>query len=154
RPAVACLTTRRRLPGAPAGRFVDYLAESTRALEGLLPADVAGNLVRTYGLRHRGLVELLKAEPGLAERVRAGHPDILAQVAFAVDQELAVGLCDVLLRRTAIGTAEHIGEPALERVATVVARRLGWDAARVAAEKAAYGRRVLGQPEEPPPAAA
>jgi glycerol-3-phosphate dehydrogenase len=150
RPAVACLTTQRSLPGAPAGSFSAYLAASARALQGQLPADVAEHLVRCYGARHRGLVDLVRAEPALAERVREGHPDILAQAAFAVDQELAMGLCDVLLRRTAIGTAEHIGEAALERVAAVVARRLGWDAARVAAEKAAYARRVLGQPEELP----
>jgi glycerol-3-phosphate dehydrogenase len=153
RPAVACLTATQKLPGAPQGSFDAYLAESARTLEGALPPDVALHLVRIYGARHRGLLELVRAEPALGERVREGHPDILAQVAFAVDQELASGLCDVLLRRTGIGTVEHIGEEALGRVAAVAARRLGWDASRVAAEKAAYARRVLGQPEELPPAA-
>ncbi len=151
RPAVACLTARQRLPGAPPGPLSAYLAEATRAIGGALPADVAEHLVRRYGVRHAGLLALVRAEPELAERVREGHPDILAQAAFAVDQELAAGLCDVLLRRTGIGNVEHIGEGALERVAAVVARRLGWDAARVVAEKAAYARRVLGQPEAAPP---
>jgi glycerol-3-phosphate dehydrogenase len=149
RPAVACLTARRRLPGAPPGPMEAYVASQAGALRGLLPPEAAEHLVRMYGARHAGLVELVRAEPGLAEPVRPGRPEILAQVAFAIDREMAMSLCDILLRRTGIGTLEHIGDEALSRVEAVAARRLGWDAARIETERAAYARRVAGQPERP-----
>ena len=40
---------------------------------------------------------------------------------------MAVTLEDALLRRTGLGTLVHPGNEALERVADLMARELGWD---------------------------
>jgi glycerol-3-phosphate dehydrogenase len=56
----------------------------------------------------------------------------------AVRSEWALTLGDVLLRRTAIGLASCQGLDRLETIADLVSGALGWDAARRAAEIAAY----------------
>ena len=60
--------------------------------------------------------------------------DTAAQVAFAVDAEMALTLEDVVMRRTAIG---QFGKPAadvLEKIASQMAERLGWSAEKKARE--------------------
>ena len=63
----------------------------------------------------------------------------MAQVDWAIDQELAHSLSDVLTRRTQLfykDTDQGLG--CAEAVAQRMAKKLGWDEARVAAELASY----------------
>jgi glycerol-3-phosphate dehydrogenase len=53
-------------------------------------------------------------------------------------REAAVTLADTLLRRTEAGTAGHPGRAAVDAAAALMAPELGWDAARTAAEVAAF----------------
>jgi glycerol-3-phosphate dehydrogenase len=59
------------------------------------------------------------------------------QVREAVREEMAVSLDDALLRRLDIGTTGPVAEADVGVVATVMAAELGWDADRLAAERAA-----------------
>ncbi len=59
---------------------------------------------------------------------------LAAAVERAVRDEMAVTLSDAVRRRTELGAAGFPGDEALARVADVMARELGWDAARRAAE--------------------
>jgi len=59
-------------------------------------------------------------------------------VVRAVRAEWAMTLGDVLLRRTAIGLAACQGLDRIDALAELVGAELGWDAARRAAEIAAY----------------
>jgi glycerol-3-phosphate dehydrogenase len=78
---------------------------------------------------------------GHLEPVVAGRPDLMAEVVYAARREQARTVGDVLLRRTRLGlTAARplLGSDAVERVAAVMGAELGWDAARVAREAAAF----------------
>lgn len=132
-----------RLPGAVGlphdiEAYAEALAESSG-----LPADVASRLVDTYGTRSALVLEQLAADPALGERVCADRPVILAEVAHAMEHELAVSIDDVLVRRTSLAlTSKNQGLDAVGRVADLMAARLGWDDARKQAEIERYEHEV------------
>ena len=93
--------------GALEARAMLDLTEAVRAT-GLEPAQIEA-LVATYGRRVRAVLDLARRLPGGLERICKSAPEIVAQVNWAVETELAVSLQDVLLRRTGIGTGPCLG---------------------------------------------
>jgi len=69
-------------------------------------------------------------------------PTTAEDIARAVRDEWAMTIGDALLRRTTLGLAPCQGLDCLEGVADHMARLLGWDATRRAAEIAAYRREI------------
>jgi glycerol-3-phosphate dehydrogenase len=98
--------------------------------------------LRIYGLRAAEVRALIDADPSLSEGICEHNPEMLAQVAYAVDRELAQTLGDVLLRRLPCGWSKCHALDGAARVAALIAKRLGWDEARTATEIAAYEREV------------
>ena len=91
-----------------------------------LPAETQEHLRDTYGPRAPVIASYTAADPALAQRISPHHPDIGAQVAFAVEQEGARTVADVLLRRTAVGLTHDLGRDAAEPTAALMQSRLGW----------------------------
>ncbi len=60
--------------------------------------------------------------------------EILAQVVFAVRDEMARTLPDIVLRRTGIGTLGNPGEDVLRKVAQIAAKELQWSPERIEKE--------------------
>jgi glycerol-3-phosphate dehydrogenase len=89
------------------------------------------------------VLELVAAEATLADRVESSRPYLLADLCYAVNEEHAMTLGDLLIRRTPIAfeTRDH-GRAAAQRVAPLVARWLGWNAAQTAAAIADYEAEV------------
>lgn len=90
-------------------------------------------LVRFYGTAYEEVLGLAREQSELSELLNADG-EILAQAIFAVRNEAAVSLRDVLLRRTGLGTLGDPGDGMFERVASVVARESGWSDERCADE--------------------
>ena len=64
---------------------------------------------------------------------------IMAQIPFAVQEEVAHTLRDVFIRRTQIFFRAHDqGLSAVDRVASYMGTLLGWDESRIALEKNEY----------------
>ena len=120
-----------KLPGA-IGLTEDFDEMAARLTkQASIPEDVASRLANVYGSRADDVARYLAEDRALAERVCPDRDVIMAEVVHAVDRELAVTLDDVLVRRTSLSlTAEDQAVGAAERVADVMANRLGWDAAR------------------------
>ena len=150
KPKTDCPTEDRLLPGGVGGIFSEYERQSCEKAGELVDRDSMRNLIWTYGARHPEVLELVKQDASLEERVRGDRLEILAQVAFSIKREMAVTLCDILTRRTGIGTLGHPGDEALDKVAALAARLLGWDPQRTAAEKKKYLDKTKGLPEPPP----
>lgn len=79
------------------------------------------------GEREIGLQKLQRGNPTLAETLVAGLPYTGADLVYAVKEEMAATLSDLLIRRTHIAfeTRDH-GKAISARVAEMVAPLLGW----------------------------
>jgi glycerol-3-phosphate dehydrogenase len=111
--------------------------ELDRDLRGLAPGAPPGTLerlARTYGIRARDVARTMAAESSGREALSAHCPVTGAEVEFAVREEMACTLADVVLRRTEAGTAGSPGRAALERAARVVSPLLGWSRERANTE--------------------
>ena len=95
-------------------------------------------LVTTYGRRARAVLDAARRLPGGTERLCKNAPEIVAQVHWAVEGELAVSLQDLLLRRTGIGTGPCLGLDCAPAIAQRMGALLGWTARRAEAELDAY----------------
>ena len=64
-----------------------------------------------------------------AEPIVPGRPEVFAQLAWAVERELAATVSDVMVRRTQLFFRDlDQGLGVLERVAVFMGRKLGWNA--------------------------
>jgi glycerol-3-phosphate dehydrogenase len=92
-------------------------------------------LGRNYGAEYADVIKLARADKALAETVNEDG-EILAQVIYAVREEMARTLPDIVMRRTGIGTLGNPGEDVLRKVAQLAAKELQWSADRVEKEVA------------------
>jgi len=90
-------------------------------------------LGRNYGLEYSAVLDLARKNRSLA-KVLNDDGEILAQAVYAVRNEMARTLNDVLFRRTGIGTLGNPGEGVIKKVAMTVAKELRWNAARLRKE--------------------
>jgi glycerol-3-phosphate dehydrogenase len=82
-----------------------------------------------------------------------GHPFLEAEIAWAVDRELAFSLDDLLARRLRLAPVlRDRGAAVAPRVAEIAGGMLGWDADRQAREVAAYLDGARREFAVPPPA--
>ena len=100
-------------------------------------------LLRRYGAFALAVARLLVDDLSLGQALGGAPSDLRAEVAYAVTEEGALHLDDVMPRRTRIAVEypEH-GEAAAAEVAAVMAPLLGWTADDVANEIDAYQQAV------------
>jgi glycerol-3-phosphate dehydrogenase len=96
-------------------------------------------LAHRYGYAARDVLALVEERPELGRRIVPDLPDLLAEAPFAVRNEQAASVADVLLRRTRLGILDAPrltapDSPEARAVAEAMAPELGWDAERVDAE--------------------
>jgi len=99
-------------------------------------------LVTIYGRAWTRVADLSGKLAGGSERLCPSNPDVVAELHHAVQDELAVSLQDVLLRRTGIGTSRCQGLDCAEAIGRRMAQLLGWTPRRLQAELEAYGAHV------------
>lgn len=83
-------------------------------------------LGKNYGTECHEIFKLAKANREFAHEINKDG-EILAEVVYAVKNEMALSLTDVLFRRTGIGTLGHPGKEIIEKVAKLVKTLLNWD---------------------------
>jgi glycerol-3-phosphate dehydrogenase len=143
-----CRTARLPLPGA-AGIALDAFAATFAASSGL-PARVAARLVSLYGSRATGVLAIADQSPDLREPFDPDSGAIGAEVVFAVREEFALNLVDILMRRTMVGLGPRMAIGADLAAAAVASRYLGWDSTTAEQEIVAYrGFLERFRPREP-----
>lgn len=124
--AAECETDEDPTAGGDIDRVADFMAEQRRENPDLASID---HLVRMYGSR---LPEML-AETNNRPELRAvvgDAGDIAAQVVFAVREEMALRLSDVVMRRTCMGQVGAPPTAALDLASRIMAAELGWNEER------------------------
>ncbi len=121
------------LPGGHTDNFEHYfkdaVADAVRLFD--VPRAAAERIVRTYGTRWQQVLEPICSDRKLAELLPGSAECLGAEVAFAIENEMALELDDFLLRRSGLNWyAAYALREAVPRVAEIFAERLGWDAER------------------------
>ena len=125
-----CETDEEPTAGGDVGRFADFLTAQKKE-HGDLPT--LEHLAHMYGTRLPDMLAEANNRPELRDIIgNAG--DIGAQVLFAVREEMALTLADVVMRRTCMGQVGAPPREALETASKIMAAELGWDEARRARE--------------------
>ena len=130
RAAVPCRTATTPLPGGGLRDIGLAIAEARREHDAGLPSDTIPHLVAAYGSRYRDVLDVADGHPEWRTRVGADSPVIGAELVWAVRREMALTLCDAVLRRTPLGALGPPGDTAAERAAQIVGGELGWHAQR------------------------
>jgi glycerol-3-phosphate dehydrogenase len=82
----------------------------------------------------------MKAEPELIKPLADGFPELAVQARWAVKEEMAQSVSDVLLRRIPMALSGEVPASAVEKVASELAREYAWDAATKAKAIAEYDK--------------
>ena len=112
------------------------------------PAGVETNpvwesLTDTYGRDAALIMELAQENPVLAQRISPDGNHLMAEVPYAVQHEMALTVCDVLVRRTRVIHEEHGGGLSSARaVAQLMAPLLGWKDSEINRQVSDYASEV------------
>ncbi|HOO47259.1 MAG TPA: glycerol-3-phosphate dehydrogenase C-terminal domain-containing protein, partial [Deltaproteobacteria bacterium] len=90
-------------------------------------------LGRNYGTECEKILAMARLDKQLAQCV-SEDGEILAEAVFAIREEMARSLGDIVLRRTGIATLGYPGDEILEKVAAVAAHELKWNRKRTRQE--------------------
>jgi glycerol-3-phosphate dehydrogenase len=128
-----CTTDITPLWGGRIENFADFLIHEARSCPYGLNEEVMTHMLHLYGSEYRSVLKLIEENPQLGKTLGSSNV-IGAEVTYAIREELACKLGDVVFRRTELGTGGHPGEPALQSCAALMAHELKWDANRVTQE--------------------
>jgi glycerol-3-phosphate dehydrogenase len=134
REAAACRTADTPLVGGEIDGLEAFTAAAVTKHAAALDRETVEHLVRHYGTETDAVVALGTDAPDGLRRLTPDRESIEAEVVFAVEEEMAVKLADVMFRRTGLGTLGDPGGSCVERCAAIMAERLGWDDSRKADE--------------------
>lgn len=129
-PMRACSTATTRLPGGNIDSVLSFHATQKHAHPDIEGID---HLARLYGTRLDAMLAEAGNRPDLLQPLGLTG-DIGAQVLFAIREEMALTLADVVTRRTGIGQLGKPSADVLARTADIMATELGWSAERRARE--------------------
>jgi glycerol-3-phosphate dehydrogenase len=148
-------TLGRSAPGRSDRVALDGTDEEVSRIEARAWLDVSGEtaatglgretletLVTTYGRGWSRVIDLAGKVAGGTDPLCPSNPDVVAELHRAVQDEMAVSLQDVLLRRTGIGTSRCQGRDCAEAIGRRMAPLLGWTPRRLDAELDAYQEHI------------
>ncbi len=98
-----------------------------------LPSESVDYLSRVYGTEIDSLMDIAEKDKALATPLTT-EGEIPAQIIYAVENEMALKLTDILFRRTGLGTLGHPGKDTLMKIADTAGTILGWDQDRKSRE--------------------
>jgi len=118
-----CRTQETKLPGAYRTDEARDRLESTQSLS----AKGVDRILGIYGGRAIDLLELAASQPPLTRTIDVAQSVLAAEVVFAIREEMARTLVDIIYRRLMLGLVADQGRPLYEIVAAIAADEFGWN---------------------------
>jgi glycerol-3-phosphate dehydrogenase len=120
-----------RLYGGEIGDFNNFLREAIKSNKRNLSEDQIEGLIYNYGSVYPQVLEYLQGSSGeQKDRIRDNRL-LEAQIRYAVANEMAETLGDIVFRRTDLGSAGNPGGASLEFSAQIMAEELNWSQNRL-----------------------
>jgi glycerol-3-phosphate dehydrogenase len=114
-PGTVCTTRSRPLPGGEAGTW-EQARQKLAAEVSQYGQEEVERLFLRYGMRLRRVLELVKKEPSLGQKLSPDHAELDAEVVHAARHEMAVYPEDFLTRRTTLRWSRDNGRSVYDRV--------------------------------------
>jgi glycerol-3-phosphate dehydrogenase len=130
RRSVACSTAHSTLFGGDFEDFEELVNEMPRREGWPDGSPIRRSMAHSYGSRYSDVISIAEEEPRLALPI-GGSTVLAAEVIHAARHEMAVGLDDVIFRRTDLGVGHQPSPADIELCAELMAAELGWDGAKV-----------------------
>ncbi len=121
------------LKGGDILRFDDFVQSAVKTSRGRWTEALLRRLITQYGTDFTFVLKLAE-DKELAAPVPGRKEMLMAEVCYAVREEMACTLRDVVLRRSDAGSGECPGDETLKACAQVMAKELGWKQARIEKE--------------------
>ncbi len=117
------------LPGGELWDYEKYVGDAQKRFKlGENSDAIIRYLISVYGTRYVEVLQWANREPHYRERILEGEPWILAQVPYAIQEEMVLTLNDLLWRRTKWALWRDLPEETVLGIAQEMAEILGWDA--------------------------
>lgn len=130
------------LPGAGIADHEALAIETARTVGLELAAPIIRHLIDVYGDRVAPIVRLMAERTAWRMPLAPGQLAVGAEVIYAIRDEMAMTLADVVIRRTELGAMQYPGDEIVNSAAALAAEELGWDLHRrdqeIATVKAFY----------------
>jgi glycerol-3-phosphate dehydrogenase len=123
------VTSKRHLAGCEI-KDIDAFIYSAKTANSDFDGSSMDYLARIYGTEFNDVMRIARSDKRFATPLNADG-EMPAQALYAIRQEMACTLTDILLRRTGIGTLGNPGTGVLETIAEIASRELKWSAARI-----------------------
>ncbi|HET9661354.1 MAG TPA: FAD-dependent oxidoreductase, partial [Thermomicrobiales bacterium] len=103
-----------------------------------LSGSFAERLTSIYGARSREIAALAASDPALAQPLAKEATAIGAEFVWSIENEMALGLSDAVIRRAMAAWTADLGQSAAEGAARIGQSHLGWSKDRAADELAEF----------------
>ena len=125
---IPCATKGRKFPWTPTENYTEWSAKvSAQAAKLNIDQESSKWLIRRHGTRVVEILNDVKNDPSLAQRITATVPFIIADLKYSARNEMVVHLDDVLRRRMPLFILHKIDATELRRLADFVSSALDWD---------------------------
>jgi glycerol-3-phosphate dehydrogenase len=109
---------------------INAFVASAKSANGDFDESAVDYLARIYGTEFNNVVEIAHRDKKYATPLNTDG-EMTAQVIYAIKEEMACTLMDIMLRRTGIGTLGNPGSKVLETIAEITAKELKWSTTRI-----------------------
>jgi glycerol-3-phosphate dehydrogenase len=126
----ACITDITPLHDGSFASMTTFIQETRRDQAAGLSAALIEDLTRSYGSNYPQIREMVVAEKPQSGATGDSPAVVRAMARYAIQFEMAQKLSDVVLRRTALGSAGRPAEASLRAAEEIMSAELGWDEQR------------------------
>ncbi len=127
KPSVGAVTP---VYGGKIARFEEFLQSEMRRKPHGLAQNLVKHLIYNHGATYSEIFKHAAENSAWLQPLGSNTEVLQAEVIHGTREEMALKLADVVMRRTELGSAGHPGAEALQACAQLMAKELGWDAAR------------------------
>ncbi len=136
-----CSTRHLPLPGGAGISAIEsykagHMATASQRFQ--MAPEVIAHLIDLYGSRFSRVLELTAENKEWKQPLCNGGLDILAQVVYAIREQMACTVSDVMLRRIGCAFDADAGMQSVAQVAQCMGAELGWEASRIEMEIKQY----------------